>query len=155
MAIPPNMRRVRHRLLGGMPQTHYPRLAPSTLHLALSAPDLNQNQGDPGHKATTEKLTEKPEKKKGDGEKEDDTGAPPEHLRLDTGAPPECPLAQTEKSTHQGPPPLTDVAKKLINNDIRGSTEKTFKSRVNTLSDYCTKQGADTKSCHPNMESII
>ena len=115
------------------------------LRLALSAPDLNQNQ------ATAEKPTEKPGKKTKDGENEADTGTLPEHLRSDTGVPPERPHAQIMKSVHQGPPPLTATAEKLINNDIRGSIKKTYKSIVNTFADYCAKQDPNTKSCHPNI----
>ena len=139
-----------HRPLGDPPRAHPPHLpAPSPPHLTLGAPDLNQNQGGSNHKVTAEKPAKKPEEKKADGEKDDDTGAPPEHLHLDTGAPPERPHAQTEKGAHQGPPPLKAAAEKLINNNIRGSTKKMYKSRLKTFTDYCTKQGANMKSCPP------
>ena len=59
--------------------------------------------------------------------------------------------AQTEKGAHQGPSPLSAAAENLINDDIRGYTKKIYKLRVNTFADYCTKRGANTKSCHPNI----
>ena len=100
--------------------------------------DLNQNQRGHGHEVTAEKPAEELEKKKEDRGKNNDPGAPPEH-----------PRAQTERGA-QGPS-LTAAAEELINNNIRRSTKKTYKSRVNIFVDYCTKQGANTKSCHPNI----
>ena len=55
------------------------------------------------------------------------------------------------ESAHKGPLPLTFAAETLINSDIRGSTKKTYKLRVNTFTDYCGKQNAKSKSCHPNI----
>ena len=91
------------------------------------------------YKVTIEKLEKKPEEEKGSKKKNDDTGVPPEHL-----------CTQNEQNIHQEPPPLTAAAKKLINNDIRGSTKKAYKSKGKAFADYCTKEGTNTKSCHPN-----
>ena len=43
------------------------------------------------------------------------------------------------------------AAQKLINDNIRGSTKKTYKSKVNTFATYCTKEGTNTKSFHPSV----
>ena len=45
---------------------------------------------------------------------------------------------------------MTAADKKLINNDIRGSIKKTYKSKVEALATYCLKKGTNTKFCHPN-----
>ena len=49
------------------------------------------------------------------------------------------------------PPPLKAAAQELINDDIRSSTKKTYKSKVGVFATYCTKEGTNTKSCHPNV----
>ena len=64
---------------------------------------------------------------------------------------PEHPHARNEQNTRQEPPPLTAASKKLINNDIRGSTKRTYKFKVKAFADYCMKEGTNTKSCHPNV----
>ena len=145
---------MRHRPLGGPPRPHLSRLLFSSTfrlpclaspRLPLSAPDLNQNQ------TATEKPTEKSGNKTEAERNDDDTGTPPENPQPDTEVPPERLHAQVVESAHQGPPPLTAAAKMLINSEIRGSTKKTYRSMVNTFADYCAKQNANTKSCHPNI----
>ena len=98
----------------GPPLAHSP-------HLAIGTSDLNQNQRDHNHKV----ATDKPEEKK-DREKDYNTGVPPERLGT-----------QNEKDTRQEPPPLTAAAKKLINDDIRGSTKKTYNSNVKAFATIC------------------
>ena len=76
-----------------------------------------------------EVTIEKPEEGKGDTEKDDNTGVLPERLCT----------------------PLTDAAKRLINDNIRGSTKKAYMSKVKAFATYCMKEGTNTKSCHPNV----
>ena len=48
-------------------------------------------------------------------------------------------------------PNLKKAAEKLINNDIRGSIKKTYKSKVEAFATYCLKKDTNTKFCHPNV----
>ena len=92
------------------------------------------------YKVTIEKPEKKPEEEKGSKKEGDNTRVPPEH-----------PHVWNKQNASQDPPPLTAASKKLINNDIRGSTKKTYKSKVKAFADYCTKVGTKTRSCHPNV----
>ena len=109
-------------------------LVPSP-HLVPDSADLNQNQRDHDHKVTTEKPVEEK-----DREKDAYTRVPLERQNT-----------QNEEVAHQEPPPLTAAAKELINDIIRSFTKKTYKSKVGVFDAYCTKEGTNTKSCHPNV----
>ena len=81
-------------------------------------------------------------------------GAHQEHLhdRNEDNVPQDknaCSHGSKEQQDKQ-PPPLTAAAQELIDNDIRGSTKVTYKSKVRVFPTYCTKAGTNTKSCHPN-----
>ena len=66
------------------------------------------------YEVTIEKAEKKPEEEKGSKKTSNDTRVPLEH-----------PHARNEQNTCQEPPPLTAASKKIIKDDIRGSTKRT------------------------------
>ena len=136
---------MRHRPLGGQPAQ--PLVRPH--HLVLGTQELNQDQKDRGHKTVAEKTTEKKDREGSVG-----TRVPPEHLhtrnKKDVPQDNRAHSHDGKKRQDGQPPPLMAAAQELINNDIRGSNKKTYKSKVGVFATYCTKGGTNTKSCHPN-----